>query len=606
MEHPDSFARSLRDLLGLLLLAGKWILGVILLLRLLESVVPLATSWLVKVLFDELGASLSRGGGRELSANLVTPLVLYAGLTVFRNGIAYVERYFSEQLDHRLHIEMHAAIYRKIQEFAGILYFEDANFHDKIQWALQGAQQASAGFLMTAGELAKSAFTLLGFLGALFALNPIFACLIAAVSVPQLVIRRRISEQRLQAHQRSTHSQRRALYYSRILTGPAFAKELRLFNLGGYFLNLWRQTSQVIHDAIHAQTTRELKWGGILSVVSALVYVSSFVYVVVFAFRGRLSIGDVSFYTSAVMSVQAGFTGLFQGVSNVREAIFFIDRYRELMEMPQPIRVSQSPRTGNLEGCTVEFRGVSFRYSNDGPWVLRDINLRIPNGSCLALVGDNGSGKSTVVKLLLRLYDPSEGVILWNGIDARDIDPLILRSRITAIFQDFVRFELTARENIGLGDATKLESDEEIRSAAARAGIGGAIETLPRSYDTVLSRTLAFGQSGTDLSGGEWQKVALARMLVRESDLMILDEPSASLDLGAEKTLLQTLSGLLEDHTALLISHRLAIAGLASQIAVLRDGCLVESGTHKDLMRSDRLYASMYRMQADEYGLVGL
>lgn len=235
--------------------------------------------------------------------------------------------------------------------------------------------------------------------------------------------------------------------------------------------------------------------------------------------------------------------------------------------------------------------------------MLRDINLCIPAGQCLALVGLNGAGKTTLVKLLTRLYDPTEGQILWDGIDLREFDPVELRCHMGAIFQDFIRYDLTVQENIGLGDVERIKQSEAIRQAANKAGIHKLVERLPQGYDTILSRWLVGKDTGAgaDLSGGEWQKIALARMFMRDADMLMLDEPTAALDAQAEYDLYSSFVELMAGRTSLLITHRFSTVRMADAVAVLEQGQITEYGSHTELVARKGTYAHLYQMQAERY-----
>ncbi|MFZ6026956.1 MAG: ABC transporter ATP-binding protein [Chloroflexota bacterium] len=278
----------------------------------------------------------------------------------------------------------------------------------------------------------------------------------------------------------------------------------------------------------------------------------------------------------------------------------------ELMALPQPIAIPAEPRPAAPLRNALELRGVSFRYSTEHPWVLKDVSLTLPAGSCLALVGLNGAGKTTLVKLLTRMYDPVEGQILWDGVDIREFDPADLRCYMGAIFQDFVHYDLTAFENLALGDVERLQvgrlNVEEVEDAARKAGVHDALAALPHGYDTVLSRWLADEGQGADLSGGEWQKLALARLFMRENaSLLILDEPTSALDAQAEYDVYNRFVDLVNGRTSLLISHRFSTVRMADAIAVLEDGRIVEYGSHDDLCAVGNTYARLYNIQAERY-----
>jgi ATP-binding cassette subfamily B protein len=329
----------------------------------------------------------------------------------------------------------------------------------------------------------------------------------------------------------------------------------------------------------------------------------AFVVVILEALQGKISLGDVLLYTSAVTSIQAALSSLVFSVSNVNESVLFFTHFTSLMALPEPLVTSNSARPVPPLGSGIELRNVSFRYSDQHPWVVRNLSLSIPAQQCLALVGLNGAGKTTLVKLLTRLYDPTEGEILWDGIDLREFDPKELRERIAAILQDFIHYDLTAKENIGLGNIAQLDESASIHQAAKKAGIDCAIERLPLGYDTILSRWLVGDGIGADLSGGEWQKLGMARMFMRDAstDLLILDEPTAALDAQAEYDMYTRFVELTAGRTTLLVTHRFSTVRMANLVAVIENGSITEYGSHDALLSLEGTYARLHRMQAERY-----
>jgi ATP-binding cassette, subfamily B, bacterial len=572
-----------------------------------QSVVPLASAWLTKLLIDRLAQSLTGSVGSGLSSDLLLLLVGQAVLAIFGQSITSFSSYLNAELGRQLSFRVQVLIYRKISTLAGLGAIEDSRFHDTIQLGAQGAQRGPDSALSILTNMLRSFGTLASFLGALIAFGPLLAGLVVLATLPQLYAEVKMGRQRFNLAYENNPRQRRTAYFGLLLSGVHYAKELRLLNLGNYFLDAFRRLSLELHYSQRQQQRYELKWHFNLSLLSNLVSSGAFIIVVLQAFAGCLSLGDVTLYTSAVMGVQGALSGMVFSLANIDEGVLFFTRYIDLMALPQPIYIEPSPKPLAPLISGIELCNVSFRYSKDLTWILKDVNLTIPAGKCLALVGSNGAGKTTLVKLLTRLYDPSEGRITWDHIDLREFDPSDLRRRTGVIFQDFVRYDLTAFENIALGDVAKLgngdrrTAEEAVRRAAARAGIHERIDALPGGYQTVLSRWLAEEKQGVDLSGGEWQKIALARLFIRDADLLILDEPTAALDAQAEYEVYNHFVELVAGKTSLLISHRFSTVRMADLIAVLDGGRITEYGSHEELIALGGTYARLYSMQAERY-----
>jgi len=448
---------------------------------------------------------------------------------------------------------------------------------------------------------------LVSFIGILVIFSPLLAGLVTLAALPQLFFQIKMGNQRYIMTSQNTPMERQAGYYGFILSSAQAAKEIRLFNLGEYFLKSFKRIVIDVQNIQRNQQLRELSWQLWLSLLSSLVSSGTFVVVILRAFLGMFSLGDVPLYTSAVSNVQEAFSGIIIALSKINETALFFSRYTTLLGLKQSISIPLSPRpTSSLAG-SIEFRNVSFRYYDESPWILRNVSFLLPARKCLALVGLNGAGKTTLVKLLTRMYDPTDGYLLWDGVDIREFDPTELRHRIGAIFQDFLRFEMTAQENIALGNVAQLWDEnnqallDAVHRAASKAGIHDKIMSLPQGYHTILSRWLSKEEQGVDLSGGEWQKVALARMFMRNADLLILDEPTAALDAKAEYDLYNHFVELINGKTSLLISHRFSTVRMADVIAVLENGQISEYGSHEHLLSLGGTYSKLYNMQADRY-----
>ena len=573
----------------------------IILSNILQGFYPLATAWVTKLLFDLLSRGLQSGLGINLLRNFLPLLILQGALLILNQMIAPVNSYLNAELTRMLTLKTQSTIYQKVNEFVGLTYFENSKFYDTIQEATQGAQLGPMQIISIFTNFLQSIILLIGFFSVLIPFNPLLALVVGITALPQLYAQLKLGSQRYYLAFQNTPKERRASYYGFLLSDVYSAKEIRLFGLADYFLKGFFDLYHEIHSAQRNQQWREMRYQLFLGVLSSLVASGAFAVVVVQAIAGRLSLGDVTLYISAVGSIQGGLLSIVFGLANLNEGVLFYKRFTDLLLLTPPIQPISSIRPVMRAKSHIELRNVSFRYTEEHPWVLRDVSLLIPVGKCLALVGANGAGKTTLVKLLTRLYDPTEGQILWDGIDIREFKPEELRSHIGAIFQDFMRYSLTAQENIGLGDVKHIKNLNRIHDAAVKAGVHTTIDNLPLGYQTMLSRWLDDGNFGVDLSGGEWQKIAIARMFMRDTDLLILDEPTSALDAQAEYETYNHFVNLMAKRTSLLISHRFSTVRMADTIAVLEDGCITECGSHDELFLRGGTYAKLYNMQAERY-----
>jgi ATP-binding cassette subfamily B protein len=325
----------------------------------------------------------------------------------------------------------------------------------------------------------------------------------------------------------------------------------------------------------------------------------TYLYVALQAVAGRLTLGDLSLYTSAASAVQNSISNLLSGFSSMYEHNLYLQNLFTLLETPTMVERQEHPRPmpSPLRG-EIEFQGVSFGYPGQEGQAIKDLSFVIKPGETVAIVGRNGAGKTTLIKLLCRLYDPTAGRILLDGIDIREFDPDELRAQVGAMFQDYVTYQATAKENIGLGSLPELEDDRAVAIAAQRGGAEELVQGLPHDWETMLGKWF---DEGVNLSGGEWQKVALSRAFMRDVRILVLDEPTSALDAQAEFELFERLQTLTQGRTAVYISHRFSTVRRADRILFLEHGELVEAGTHEELIQLDGRYAKLFRMQASAY-----
>lgn len=560
---------------------------------------PVAIAWLVKLILDGL-----------VSPQQVDPrwaLVALVAVVLVANPLAHGERYFGGELRRGLQLLVQVRLFDAVNRFPGLGPFEQPTFHDRIELAEQAGQSGPAEVVTSTTSTLQAAITVSGFLGSLLVLDPRVALVAVAAGAPSVLAELHVSRGRADLAWRLSPARRRAMKYAMLQSDTQAAKEIRMFGLGDFLLGRMASLVRAANDDERAMDVRELRIQAAMGAVAAVALAVGLWIVVARAMAGGLTVGDVSVALTALFAVQPALSNVASRLGVVHHALLLLDHYQGLVDAA----AEHAPRgsAGALPALRqgIELRDVWFRYDDAHPWVLHGVDLRIPRGTTLALVGLNGSGKTTLVKLLCRLYDPARGSVTWDGTPLQDIGHEDLRRRMSVIFQDFMAFDLTAAENIGVGDLDRLGDREAIRAAAGRAGVDGAIAALPAGYDTMLTR-LFFregdddGQAGVMLSGGQWQRVAVARALLRDrSDLLVLDEPSSGLDAEAEADLYRQVRALRRDRTTLIISHRLGMAREADAVAVLDRGRIVEYGPHDELMRRGGRYAELFSLQAEKY-----
>jgi ATP-binding cassette, subfamily B, bacterial len=581
--------------------AAPTVLGSYLLVTVLTGVGPVAAAALLRTLLDRLAT------GHGTAALLPVGVALaVAGLLL---GVGPAARaYLHSRLLRAVGVRAMDRLYQAMNRIAGIGVMENPGFRDRLRMAQQSGRSGPGQLADDALSALSSLITLTGFIGVLLALNPWMALFVVAAAVPALIAQLRLNRQHAAMMWRVSGRARRENHYAELLTTLAAAKELRMLGLGGLFRTRMLREMTAANAELGRQDGRELRTRAALAVLTAAVAGGGLVWALVEAARGRFSVGDISLLFAAIGGVQMAVSGLVDSFASAHQNALLFDHYQTIVNAEPDLPEVAEPGSAPPLRSGIELRDVWFRYGADTPWVLRGVSLRIPHGQTAALVGLNGAGKSTLVKLLCRFYDPTSGSITWDGTDLRELDVASLRDRIGAVFQDFMAYELSAAENIGLGDLAALDDRVRIESAARRADVHDALAALPDGYDTMLTNAY-YGDEDPDdpatgvlLSGGQWQRLALARAFLRQDrDLLILDEPTAGLDPQAEYALHERLRRHREGRTGVLISHRLGTVRDADVIIVLADGVVAEQGTHQELLAADAGYAKLFRMQAAGY-----
>jgi len=512
---------------------------------------------------------------------------------VLSRAVDYFDNLLADRYTHHVSVE----VMRKAASL-DVTVYEDPIFYDRLERARVQATDRLA-MIQQMGRLIQQTVTAIAFSAVLVRYSPFLLLLLVAGILPAFLGESHFAFLTYAKNFRQTPARRQMDYLRQVGGSKEAAKELKLFNLSGYLTDRFTELSQKIFEENVALNKRRLFWGGLLAITGQLGYYGAYGYSIYETIQGRYSIGDLTLITTAIMQAMANIQLAFSTASGVADQALFLTDLLAFFEMkptvankenglpvPSPIRLG------------FEFRNVSFVYPGTDRRVLSNFNFILRPGERVALIGENGQGKTTVVKLITRLYDPTEGQILLDGIDLREYDLPDLHAEIGVIFQDFMRYEMTARENIAVGRIEVPHTHMEIEHAAEKSLAAGVIARLHGGYDQMLGRRF---ETGVDLSGGEWQKLALARAYLRDAQLLILDEPTAALDAKSELQVFERFAELTTGKMALLISHRFSTVRMADRIVVLEGGLLVEEGSHTQLMALGERYAAMFEMQAASY-----
>ncbi len=476
--------------------------------------------------------------------------------------------------------------------------FEDSTFYDKLERARQQTTGRTVLLSQVLGQVQD--LISMGFLAVgLMTFNPWLILLLLVAVVPAFLGESHFND-RSYALTRAQTAERRELDYLRYLgASDDTAKEVKLFGLSGFLIGRFRSLSDKFYHDARALAIRRSAWGTFFALLGSAGYYSAYVVIILRAIHGTLSIGDLTFLAGSFRQLRSLLEGILNRFTSVSQGAIYLQDLFEFFEIKPRLVRPEHPRPFPkpiLEGF--RFEDVGFRYLHSDRWANRHLSFDLRPGEKLALVGENGAGKTTLIKLLTRLYDPTEGRILLDGVDLREYDPAELRSQVGVIFQDFLRYQMTMAQNIAVGDIAQKDDRALIETAAQRSLADTLVEKLPGHYDQELGRRF---RQGVELSGGEWQKVALARAYMRDAQLLILDEPTAALDARAEYEVFQRFSELTKGRTAVLISHRFSTVRMADRILVLEKGELQEIGSHEELLAKGGRYAELFHLQARGY-----
>ena len=564
-----------------------------------QAALPAAMVWVGKLIVDAVVAA-ARSGDPAQRWEVLRLVALEAGLMALSTAMSRGQSLLRDLMRASLGNHVNTLILEKAATLE-LRHFEDADFYDKMQNARREASNRPLSMALETASLLQQFLILVSYAILLVRLSPWSVLLIVAASVPSFIAEARYSGESFRLNTWRAPEGRRQNYLEWILTRDSHVKEVKLFNLAPLVLRRYRALFEKFYAEDRSLALRKSIAGIALGLVSLAAFYGAYAFMAVRAAMGAITLGDLTLYLSVFRQGQSSIQSALASIGSLYEDGLFMSNLFAYLdigtggELPRRLPPLTPARRRAQE---IEFRDVSFRYPGNDKWVLRGVSLRLAPGEKMALVGENGAGKSTLIKLLMRLYDPSEGAIYYGGVDLRDMDVRDLRDRIGVLFQDFVRYQWTARENVGVGWVPALEDRTRVERAVEDGGARSVIEQLPQKMDTMLG---GWFEDGQELSGGQWQKIALARAFMRDSEVLVLDEPTAALDAEAEHELFARLQQLAAERTAILISHRFSTVRRADRIAVIEKGRVEELGTHDELLARNGRYAHLFRLQASGY-----
>lgn len=573
----------------------RWYTLLNILLRLVRSTIPVSILYVGKLIIDEV-ILLSKTHHADLRYLWKLVLAEFA-LAIISDALSRATSLVDSLLGDLFSI--HTSV--KIMEHAAKLdldQFEDSEFYDKLERARQqtiGRTILLSQILAQVQDIITMAFLLVG----LIAFDPWLILLLLVAIVPAFLGESYFNDKSY-ALTRGQTPERRELDYMRYLgASDETAKEVKLFNLSGFLIDRFKTLSNKFYKDNKKLSAKRASWGTFFALLGSLGYYTAYIVMILRTVTGAISIGTLTFLAGSFKQLRSLLEGILSRFTTVSQSAIYLRDFFDFFEIQPKIIVAQKPfpfPDPIRQGIT--FENVGFKYHNSDKWANRHLSFTLHAGEKLALVGENGAGKTTLVKLMSRLYDPVEGRILLDGIDLREYDIMDLRKNIGIIFQDYLRYQMSFAQNIAAGNIDELNNRRLIEQSAEKSLANLLAERLPEKYDQALGRRF---NNGIELSGGEWQKVALARAYMKEAQLLILDEPTSALDARAEYTVFQRFAELTKGKTAILISHRFSTVRMANRILVLDKGQIIEVGSHEELIKKNGHYAELFLLQAKGY-----
>lgn len=563
-------------------------------LRLFKSAIPVAQLYVGKLIIDEILKVINDHSEYQ---HLWTLIAIECGITLISElisrGINLVDSLLGDLYGNQSSLEL---MYKAAT--IDLAMYENARFYDKLERARRQTTGRVVLMSMVLGQI-QDLITILFLSAGLVAFEPWLILLLMVAVIPSFISEAYFSRFSYSLV-RSWTPQRRELDYLRYIGASVeTAKEIKVFGLDNFLANRFKKIGDEYYKVNKSLAIRRTIWGSLLQIVSVASYYGAYILIILRTVKGSLSIGDLTFLSGSFNRLQNQLQNLLSTFTRITESALYLQDYYDFLELkPSIIDAADAKESPTKVSEGLRFENVGFKYPGTEIWALRNLNFTLRSGEKLALVGENGSGKTTLVKLIARMYDPSEGTIYLDGTDIKSFKIQSYRKLIGVIFQDYVRFSFKANENIAIGNIDHLQSQSDIERSATLSLADKVIEKLPLKYDQILGQRFT---GGIDLSGGEWQKVALARAYMRDASIVILDEPTASLDARAEYEVFKRFAELTKGKTAVIISHRFSTVRMADRILVLQKGNMLELGSHEELLESKGLYYELFSLQAKGY-----